>query len=65
MATETPSQLHRRLLPTREAAAYLGIGRATLYKLIGSGDMPTVHIGSRTLIDQQDLDVYIDRQKAS
>lgn len=33
------------LLSVKEAAALLGIGRSTLYRLIERGEIPSVHIG--------------------
>lgn len=65
MASETPARINRRLLPVRDAIEYLGIGRSTLYKLIDSGAIPTVPIGSRTLFDIDDLDAYIERTKGT
>lgn len=38
-----------------EAAAAIGIGRTTLYGLIGNGTLPAVKIGKRTLIRAADL----------
>lgn len=38
-----------------EAAALIGIGRTTLYGLIGKGDLPIVKIGKRTLVRHDDL----------
>lgn len=59
----TPVQ--RRLLKVDEAAAYLGIGKRTMQKLISddSGEVRKLRIGTRTLIDQADLDDYVERLK--
>lgn len=62
---KAPARINRRLLPVNEATQYLGIGRSTLYNLIGSGAIPTVSIGSRTLLDIDDLNVYIERTKGT
>jgi len=51
--TRSPSeagQSQRLLLSAREAAETLGIGRSTLYGLIGESAIPTVQIGRRRLI---------------
>lgn len=51
----TPVVLHT----VPEALARLGIGRTTLYTMIGSGDLDTVHIGSRILIPSDSIDQFI------
>lgn len=60
----TPANISRRLLNTDEAAAYLGIGKRTMQILLKDGHVLKVRIGSRTLIDQADLDEYVERLKA-
>lgn len=49
------SSLARLSYTVDEAAAAIGIGRTTLYRLIGSGALPVVKIGKRTLIRAADL----------
>lgn len=39
-----------------EAATIIGIGRTTLYRIIKSGQLPTIKIGTRTLIRRSDLE---------
>lgn len=58
----TPS-LNRRLLSVAEAAAYLSIGKRTMEKLLRDGEVLKVRIGARTLVDQVDLDDYVERRK--
>lgn len=54
-----------RLLHTiPDALDQLGIGRSTLYELMASGEIPTVKIGSRTLIAHDDLESFVERLKA-
>ena len=53
----------RRLLSQKEAAAYLGISYWTLRELNFRGDIPYIRIGKRILVDQADLEGYIDRHK--
>jgi excisionase family DNA binding protein len=54
-----------RLLHTiPDALDQLGIGRSTLYELLAVGDIPTVKIGSRTLIAHDELERYVERLKA-
>ena len=44
---EQPSSLQRPLLLTiKEAAALIGIGRTTLYRLMDAGEIHSVHVGT-------------------
>jgi excisionase family DNA binding protein len=43
-----------------EAARTLGIGRSTIYRLIGEGRLPIRKIGRRTLILRSDIDTFIE-----
>lgn len=42
------------------SASYLGIGRTTLYSLMGSGALPYCKVGGRTIFRRQDLDDYME-----
>lgn len=53
-----------RLLSVNDTAEYLGITRSSVYRMINAGDLPVVHVGSRTLLDRHDLDAFIERNKA-
>lgn len=55
----------RRLYPLMEAAEQLGVGRSTIYELIGSGQIEVVKIGRRTLVPADSLDRYVDRLTAA
>lgn len=57
--------LKRRLYPVEEAAYYLGISKRSLQTLLKDGEILKVRIGSRTLLDQTDLDEYVERVKRS
>lgn len=59
----TRPELKRRLYPVDEAAHYLGISKRTLQTLLKDGEIPKTHIKSRTLLDERDLDEYIERRK--
>src|ERR1700716_3185212 len=48
-----------RVLSIPEAAEALGVGRAHLYNLIKRGELPTVHMGRRTGITNEDLRDYL------
>lgn len=56
---------NRRLLSVPDAAAYLSIGKRTMEGLLRDGEVLKVRIGARTLVDQADLDAYIERIKRS
>jgi excisionase family DNA binding protein len=59
-------QLHARLLRTKQAAAYLGIGEKALRLLIVQGELPYVQMragNSPFLLDVRDLDRFIESRK--
>ncbi|MCC0062359.1 MAG: helix-turn-helix domain-containing protein [Rhodobiaceae bacterium] len=47
-----------------EAAATIGVGRSTFYKLISAGDVPVIKICNRTLVRVADLEAWIAKQPA-
>lgn len=53
------------LLKPAEAGQRLGLSRATIYRLIASGEFATVHVGERkaTRIEESELTAYIERQR--
>jgi excisionase family DNA binding protein len=57
--------INRRLLDVKSAAGYLSIGVRTMERLLADGEVLKVRIGTRTLVDQQDLDAYVERIKRS
>ncbi len=48
-----------------EACRYLGIGRSTLYVLIGEGDVEIVKLGASTLVVTESLRALVERKRAS
>jgi excisionase family DNA binding protein len=54
-----PSDRRPVLLSTTDAAKYLSISRTTLYSLIKTGDLPTVTIGRRRFVSQDQLSEYV------
>jgi excisionase family DNA binding protein len=54
-----PTDPEPRMLGIPDAAKTLGIGRTFIRKLIRTGALPAVKIGSRTLIRQVDIDAYV------
>jgi excisionase family DNA binding protein len=45
----------------KDAATALGLSRSTLYKLIGTGDLRTVRIAGRRLIQAADIEAMLSR----
>lgn len=63
----TTATLQRRLIRTREAAAYLSMSDWKLRRLIQEGTFPVVqdHEGGPFLLDVRDLDGYVESHKRS
>jgi excisionase family DNA binding protein len=58
--TQTPT-IAPLLRSIDEAQAVLGgIGRTTLYELIGSGDLKVIKLGRRTFIAQAELERFVE-----
>ena len=46
-------------LSVEEAAVYIGIKRATLYRLMSGGTIRSFHVGRRRIIPREELDRFI------
>ncbi len=55
--------MNRRLLSADEAALYVSLSRREIYNLIANRQLPAVIRGRRKMLDIQDLDAWIDRNK--
>lgn len=53
----------KRFLTPREAAAYLGIGKSSVYRELASGLIKAVQMKGKTLIRRKDIDGLFDRAK--
>ena len=62
-AVNTSEHAGPRLLDYRGAAEYLGVSYSTVRRLISSGALRVVMIGSLPRLDRGDLDEYIDARK--
>ncbi|MEO9623873.1 MAG: helix-turn-helix domain-containing protein [Qipengyuania citrea] len=71
-AADTTEHLHeqqerRRIEPIAlrvpDACLYLGIGRSTLYLLIGEGEVEIVKLGSSTLVLTESLRSLVERRR--
>jgi excisionase family DNA binding protein len=51
--------LQRRLLTTKQAAAYLTLCEREIYNMIGNRQLASVRYGKRVMIDIHDLDEWI------
>lgn len=54
-----PEPQQRCLLPVKEAAYLLGIGKTKAYDLIAAGELPAVRIGSKMLVRRMELEDYM------
>ena len=61
--TQEPSRLYPRLMTIEQAAVYLGQARQTIQHLARTGNIPSVLVASRILIDRIDLDRWIEEHK--
>ena len=61
----TTATMQRRLIRTKEAAAYLSMSDWKLRRLIQEGTFPVVqdHEGGPFLLDVRDLDGYVENHK--
>jgi excisionase family DNA binding protein len=55
---DTPRPL---LLTVKEAAALIGIGRSTLYRLMEAGDVASVHVGASRRVPLSAAYEFVDR----
>lgn len=60
MAGEEPF-VFAPLLTVAEAAAYLGVGRKVVYRLIEEGRIVAVKAGGATRIEKRSLDAFKER----
>jgi excisionase family DNA binding protein len=47
------------LLSVKDCAALLGLGRATVWEMVRSGEMPSIKIRDRRLIRRADLELFL------
>lgn len=51
-------------LTVEEAGQRLGIGRTRAFQLVGSGELPSIMVGSRRFVLPQDLNAYLSSRSA-
>lgn len=52
------------LLSQKDAAARIGVSVVTFWRMVKAGQIPTVLIGKRRLIDPRDLEELIQKAKS-
>ncbi len=52
-----------RLLGLKLAAGYVSLSYWTVREMIWRGELPSVRVGRRILVDREDLDDFIERNK--
>jgi excisionase family DNA binding protein len=52
----------RLLLTVEEAARRLGIGRSLAWRLVRSGELPSVRLGRLVRVPERNLQVWLDRR---
>ena len=55
--------VNKRLLDAKDAADYLSISRANLYRLAKAGEVESIRLGERRLFDVMELDEYVEALK--
>lgn len=52
----------RLLLTVEEAARRLGIGRSLAWRLVRSGELPSVRLGRLVRVPERNLQIWLDRR---
>jgi excisionase family DNA binding protein len=52
-----------RPLSLKQAAERLGVSKASITRLVRSGELPTIRVGARRLILPDDLTAFIKRNR--
>jgi excisionase family DNA binding protein len=45
------------------AATYLGVSRATIYRLLEAGELEGFHVGAAAMVTRASLDAFVARQR--
>jgi excisionase family DNA binding protein len=62
MHTATPQEVAPQWLRFSDACRYSGLGRTTLTKLIGAGEIKAAKIGKSVRINRVSIDAYMEQQ---
>ena len=55
----TNERINPAAMTVAESAEYMAISRATLYRLLEGGDLPSGYIGRRRILFRKDLDSFL------
>lgn len=62
MYTATPQEVTPQWLRFSAAESYSGLGRSTLTRLIGAGEIRAAKVGKSVRINRASIDQYMERQ---
>ncbi len=62
MHTATPQEVVPQWLRFSDACRYSGLGRSTLTRLIGAGEIKAAKIGKAVRISRVSIDTYMEQQ---
>jgi excisionase family DNA binding protein len=65
MHTATPQEVAPQWLRFSDACRYSGLGRSTLTKLIGAGEIKAAKIGRSVRINRVSIEEFMERQVLS
>ena len=64
MGNNHATEANRPLPTTRQAAAYLGLPKGTLHRLLASREIPHIRFGAKTIrFDPGELDEWVDAHR--
>lgn len=58
-------KIKKEFLSPKEVAAILGVSRATIYRLIGDGELPALQIGASLRVPSHTLRQWIEDRQAA
>lgn len=65
MHTATPQEVAPQWLRVSDACRYSGLGRSTLTKLIGTGEIKAAKVGKSVRINRVSIDQYMEQHVLS
>ncbi|WP_226655836.1 helix-turn-helix domain-containing protein [Pseudalkalibacillus hwajinpoensis] len=57
--------MNRKTLTVQEAAAYIGVSKDLIYQLVREGSIPYFKVGTRILLKQDSIDMWINEKEMS
>jgi excisionase family DNA binding protein len=62
-AKQEPGEPEPLTVSIRTAATMLGIGRSTLYELLGADEIETIRVGGRRLVMMTSLKAFVESKR--